>query len=312
MPWCRLPSVIIFLLMLLPFAQAETQTPPRDPARLQLASVSAAVATLDSGELVYGKRADWVMPIASITKLMTALVVLESGAPLDEWLRVEERHFPAAANAFSRIRPGSEARRGDLLRIALMSSENYAAYLLARHHPEGYDAFIEAMNRKALALGMLQTRFVDSSGLSHENVASAEDLVKLARAAYALPTLRKYSTGGRYSVHFRQPGYTLYYGNTNPLVHSSRWQVDLTKTGYLTEAGRCLLMVTEIDGEPVAMALLNSFGTRTPLGDAGRIRRWLQTGHGGTVAKAAQRYEQDFVQQRQALAQAEGTSDGER
>ena len=312
MPWCRLPSVIIFLLMLLPFAQAETQTPPRDPARLQLASVSAAVATLDSGELVYGKRADWVMPIASITKLMTALVVLESGAPLDEWLRVEERHFPAAANAFSRIRPGSEARRGDLLRIALMSSENYAAYLLARHHPEGYDAFIEAMNRKALALGMTQTRFVDSSGLSHENVASAEDLVKLARAAYALPTLRKYSTGGRYSVHFRQPGYTLYYGNTNPLVHSSRWQVDLTKTGYLTEAGRCLLMVTEIDGEPVAMALLNSFGTRTPLGDAGRIRRWLQTGHGGTVAKAAQRYEQDFVQQRQALAQAEGTSDGER
>ncbi len=312
MPWCRLPSVIIFLLMLLPFAQAETQTPPRDPARLQLASVSAAVATLDSGELVYGKRADWVMPIASITKLMTALVVLESGAPLDEWLRVEERHFPAAANAFSRIRPGSEARRGDLLRIALMSSENYAAYLLARHHPEGYDAFIEAMNRKALALGMMQTRFVDSSGLSHENVASAEDLVKLARAAYALPTLRKYSTGGRYSVHFRQPGYTLYYGNTNPLVHSSRWQVDLTKTGYLTEAGRCLLMVTEIDGEPVAMALLNSFGTRTPLGDAGRIRRWLQTGHGGTVAKAAQRYEQDFVQQRQALAQAEGTSDGER
>lgn len=307
----RLFSLTACLLILLPLARAEVEESRRDPAQLQLASVSAAVAPLDGGDMLYGKRADWVMPIASVTKLMTALVVLESGAPLDEWLRVEERHFPAAANAFSRIRPGSEARRGDLLRIALMSSENYAAYLLARHHPEGYDAFIEAMNHKALALGMTQTRFVDSSGLSHENVASAADLLKLVRAAHAYPTLRNYSAGGRYSVHFRSPGYTLYYGNTNPLVHSSRWQVDLTKTGYLTEAGRCLVMVTEIGGELVAMALLNSFGTRTPLGDAGRIRRWLQTGHGGTVAQAARRYEQDFVQQRQALAKVDGKGDGE-
>ena len=292
----------LWLVLLLPLAQADTVAPLFDPAQLQLASVSVAVAPLDSSELVYDKRADWVMPIASITKVMTALVVLESGAPLDEWLQVEERHFPAAANAFSRIRIGSEARRGDLLRIALMSSENYAAYLLARHHPEGYDAFIAAMNDKAQALGMTQTQFVDSSGLSHENVASAGDLVKLVQAAYALPTLREYSTDGYHTVHFRKPGYSLNYGNTNPLVHSSRWQVDLTKTGYLTEAGRCLVMVVDVDGQPMAMALLNAFGTRTPLGDASRIRRWLQTGEGGSVAQAARRYEQEYVQQRQSLA----------
>lgn len=298
----RLPPLLLACLVLIANLSATVAANDSlpDPNRLQLASVGAAVAALNNegnnGDILYRKRADWVMPIASVTKMMTALVVLESGAPLDEWLTVEKRHFPAAANAFSRLRPGSEARRGDLLRIALMSSENYAAYLLARHHPGGYDAFIEAMNARARALGMTQTQFVDSSGLSDDNVASAEDLLKLVSAAYANNLLREYSTGGRYSVRFREPGYTLYFGNTNPLVHSSRWQVDLTKTGYLTKAGRCLIMVAEVAGEPVAMVLLNSFGTRTPLGDAGRIRRWLETGHSGAVAQAAVRYEQEVVQ----------------
>jgi len=181
--------------------------------------------------------------------------------------------------------------------VALMSSENYAAYLLARHHPQGYDAFIEAMNVKASALGMTQTRFVDSSGLSDDNVSTAADLLKLARAAYAQDTLRELSTDGRHSVRFRKPGYSLHFGNTNPLVHSARWDVGLTKTGYLEAAGRCLLMVADIEGEPTAIVLLNSFGTRTPLGDAGRIRRWLTTGHSGSVAQAAVRYEQQTVRE---------------
>jgi len=268
-----------------------------DPENVRLASVSAAVASMAGDDPILTKRADWPMPIASLTKLMTALVVLESEAPLDEWLEVTERHFPAAANAFSRLRPKSEARREDLLRVALMSSENYAAYLLARHHPQGYDAFIEAMNAKASALGMTQTRFVDSSGLSDDNVSTAADLLKLARAAYAQDTLRELSTDGRHSVRFRKPGYNLYFGNTNPLVHSSRWELGLTKTGYLEAAGRCLLMVVDIQGEPTAIVLLNSFGTRTPLGDAGRIRRWLTTGHSGSVAQAAVRYEQQTVRE---------------
>ncbi|MGD8174994.1 D-alanyl-D-alanine endopeptidase [Marinimicrobium sp. ARAG 43.8] len=280
-------------------ANPEVEINP-DPLRLHLASVSAAVAPIGASAPLYHKRGDWVMPIASVTKLMTGLVVLDSGADLDEWLMVEERHFPAAANAFSRLRPGSEAPRRELLRIALMSSENYAAYLLARHHPEGYDAFIQAMNDKAQALGMTRTHFVDSSGLSDENVSTADDLLRLVNAAYASPALQELSTGGRHSVRFRKPGYTLHYGNTNPLVHSSRWDVALTKTGYLNAAGRCLVMVTEMEGEPMAVVLLNSFGTRTPLGDAGRVRRWLETGDSGQVAAAARRYEQETVSQREA------------
>lgn len=269
---------------------------PPDPGSLQLASIGAAVAPLGEEQPLYGKRADWVMPIASLTKVMTALVVLESGAPLNEWLTVEERHFPPAANAFSRIRPQSEATREDFLRIAMISSENYAAYLLARHHPEGYDAFIDAMNAKAKELGMTQTRFVDSSGLSDDNVSTANDLLKLARAAHANKRLRELSVAGRHSVHFRSPGYTLHFGNTNSLVHHARWDLELTKTGYLTAAGRCLMMVANVDGQPTAIVLLNSFGTRTPLGDSGRIRRWLETGEGGSVAQAAIRYEQETVQ----------------
>lgn len=295
--WC---AIAAFLLS--PVALAE-ESP--DPDRLKLASVSAALAPVGADTPTYSKRGDWVMPIASVTKLMTGLVVLESEASLDEWLAVEKRHFPPAANAFSRLRPESEARRGDLLRIALMSSENYAAYLLARHHPDGYDGFIAAMNAKAKALGMTRTHFVDSSGLSDSNVSSAEDLLKLVQAAYANETLRELSSDGRHSVHFRNPGYTLHYGNTNPLVHSGRWDVDLTKTGYLDASGRCLVMVAEMNGEPTAVVLLNSFGTRTPLGDAGRIRRWVENGTASTVAQAALRYEQETAERLKAQQVAE-------
>ena len=267
-----------------------------DPENLKLASVSAFVAPLNSGEPSYAKRADWVMPIASVTKMMTALVVLDSGAPLNERLTVEKRHVAAAANAYSRIRPDSHAKRGDLLTIALMSSENYAAYLLARHHPQGYDAFIDAMNAKARALGMRHTHFVDPSGLSEQNVSTAADLGKMLKAAYEYPAIREATTGAKHDVWFTHPGYSLYYANTNPLVRSSRWDVLLSKTGYLTNAGRCLAMVVNIEGVPTAMVMLDSFGKRTPLGDAGRIRRWLTTGNGGAVAAAAARYEQTKAQ----------------
>ncbi|WP_339897299.1 D-alanyl-D-alanine endopeptidase [uncultured Gilvimarinus sp.] len=266
------------------------------PETLKLASVSAYVAPLQASEPSFSKRADWVMPIASVTKVMTALVVLDSGASLSERLTVEKRHKPAAANAYSRIRPGSKAKRGDLLTIALMSSENYAAYLLARHHPDGYDAFIAAMNAKAKALGMRHTHFVDPSGLSEDNVSTAADLSKMLKAAFAYPEVREASTGAKHDVWFTHPGYSLYYANTNPLVRSSRWDVLLSKTGYLTNAGRCLVMVVDVAGEPTAMVMLDSFGKRTPLGDAGRIRRWLTSGDGGSVVASASRYEQEKAQ----------------
>lgn len=278
-----------------------------DESSLQLASVSAAVARLGSDEPELLKRGDWVMPIASITKVMTALVVIESGADLDAWLPVVPRATPAAANAYSRIRLESEATRRDFLHLALMSSENRAAYLLARHHPEGYDAFIDAMNAKAQELGMSNTHFVDSTGLSSSNVSTARDLIKLVNAAYKHPLIRDLSISPGKWVQFRGPRYGLQYGNTNPLVRSSRWNVSLSKTGYLDAAGRCLVMVAEMDGEPRVVVLLDSLGTRTPLGDAGRIRRWLETGTGGSVAVGALNYERERAAERElAIQQSAG------
>ena len=293
--------VLLFGSLSCGMAAAATE---RDTSKLQLASVSALVAHLGSEEPEFSKRADWVMPIASVTKLMTALVVLESGEPLDAWLPVVKRDFDPAANAYSRIRLESEATRRDLLHVALMSSENLAAYLLARHHPDGYSAFIAAMNATAQRLGMTSSRFVDSAGLSDGNVSTARDLLKLVNAAFKYPVIRELTTSPGQWVQFRQPRYGLQYGNTNPLVRSQRWDVLLSKTGYLDAAGRCLVMVVKVAGEPQVMVLLDSRGSRTPLGDAGRIRRWLTTGVGGTVAAAALEYEREKAAVRE-LAQGE-------
>ncbi|TVQ49802.1 MAG: D-alanyl-D-alanine endopeptidase, partial [Gammaproteobacteria bacterium] len=275
----RLSSVVLGVLLLVAMALTRVDAAwEGDPARLQLASVQAAVVDLASGELLYAKHADRVVPIASVTKLMTALVVLESGLALDEWLEIVPRARPAPVNAYSRIRVGSELRRTDLLRITLMASENQAAYVLARHHPEGYAAFIAAMNARAASLGMTRTRFVDSTGLSADNRSTAADLVKLLSATLEQPLIREYTGTPGFTAEFRQPRYTLQYGNTNVLVHRDRWDVVVSKTGYLRVAGRCLAMVTQLDGRPVAMVFLDSLGTRTPIGDAGRVARWLRTG----------------------------------
>ncbi|KEF30858.1 Murein-DD-endopeptidase [Marinobacter nitratireducens] len=258
-----------------------------------LASVNAAVAVVGDDELVFGKHEDRSVPIASITKLMTALVVLDSGEVLDEWLTFEERHQPAAANAYTRIRVGSRMKRADVLRIALMSSENFAAYTLARSQPGGFDTFVDSMNAKAKQLGMTGTRFVDPTGLSAGNRSTAADLVRLVNAAMKHPEIQEYSTTGYYRGHFRNPRYSLSFGNTNALVHRESWGVELSKTGYLTEAGRCLVMVSAMNGKQVITVLLDSLGTRSPMGDAGRIKRWLDTGASGKVARAARRYEQE-------------------
>lgn len=288
MKWLLLALPLLFLLA----GTAHGADPASaDTARLQLASVNAMVTDLESGEVLYAKHADLPVPIASVTKLMTAVVVLDGGQPLDEWLPVVDWHSELDKNAYSRLRIGSQARRSELLRIALMSSENLATHVLAHHYPGGDAGFVAAMNAKARALGMSRTRFVDPAGLSPENRASAADLATLVRAAYGYPQIREFTTAYQHRAQFRGPRYTLPYGNTNPLVASSRWDLELSKTGYLTEAGRCLVLVTRVGGRPVGMVLLNSFGTRTPLGDAGRVRRWLTTGEGGTVAGPALEYE---------------------
>lgn len=258
---------------------------------MELASAQAAVADLASGELLFVKHADRQVPIASVSKLMSAIVVLDSGAPLNEWLTIVPRAERAPVNAYSRIRIGSELRRADLLRITLMASENHAAYVLSRHHPGGRKAFVAAMNDKAAALGMHATHFVDASGLSAGNRSTAADLLRLLAAAMDYELIRDYTRTTGFTAQFRNPRYTLQYGNTNLLVHRGNWDVALSKTGYLQVAGRCLAMVANIDGRPIAMVLLDSLGTRTPLGDAGRIGRWLRTGQGGSVAAAARDYE---------------------
>lgn len=260
---------------------------------LNLASVNAAVAESGSQSLMYDKNAHRQVPVASLTKLMTALVVLESGESLDEWLEFKPWHISPEANAYSRIRIGSTLQRRNMLRLALMSSENFATYNLARHHPGGYDAFVQAMNDKAAALGMTATQFTDPTGLSLGNLSSAADMVRLVNALQAYPLVSDFSTMGYYTANFRKPRYSLSYGNTNALVHRDSWGVSLSKTGYLTDAGRCLVMISNMDGKEVITVLLDSLGTRSPMGDAGRVRRWLANGDSGQVAAAARRYEQE-------------------
>lgn len=293
-----------FLLILIIQSVVPAQAHETATSGLQLASVNAAVAYADGDGLVFGKNADRAVPVASITKLMTALVVMESGQSLDEWLEFKTRHIPAPANAYTRIRIASELKRGDVLRIALMSSENFAAYTLARQFPGGYDAFVKAMNDKAQELGMKNTRFVDPTGLSVGNQSSAADLVRLVIAANKYPEISEYSTTRYFRARFRQPRYSLAFGNTNALVHRESWGVDISKTGYLSEAGRCLVMLQQFEGRQLVTVLLDSLGTRSPMGDAGRIRRWLKTGEGGSVAGSARDYAR---QKNQAYSNADSS-----
>lgn len=274
-----------------------------DAGSLRLASVSALVVDLDQQQTLFEKNADWVLPIASITKLMTAIVVLDAEQPLSEKLTITRADFDHLKHTFSRLHDGARLTRREMLKLALMSSENRTAASLARHYPDGVDAFVKAMNERAAALGMTQTRFVDPTGLSSDNQSSARDLVTLLQAARNYPLIRQYTTSSNHTVRVRAPNNVLGYYNTNPLVNRSSWAIDLSKTGYLDEAGRCLVMLTEIKGRPLALVMLDSFGKRSPLGDAGRIRRWLETGKGGPVASVARRYEQQRVTElSQALA----------
>ena len=257
-----------------------------------LGSVKAAVFDLESGELLFSKHADWVTPIASITKVMTALVLLESEQPLNAWLEIPKPDLETRKNAYSRMRIGSQLKRGDLLKLALMSSENLAAYTLAYHHPGGVEAFVADMNKKAKQLSMLHTTFVDPSGLSKLNLATASDLVKLLTAAAQHKEIQEYSTTSRYIAKFQNPRYSMTYGNTNRLTRRDKWDIMLSKTGYITEAGRCLVLLSKLDGKDIGMVFLDAFGKLTPLGDAARVKRWITTGSSGFISGAALRYSQ--------------------
>ena len=214
-------------------------------------------------------------PIASITKLMTALVVLDAEQPMDEMLKITSADVRGTVGGNSRLAPGAQLSRGDLLHLALMSSENRATHSLCRNYPDGIAACVKAMNDKAAALGMTTARFVEPTGLSSQNVASPEDLAKLVLAAAENPTIREYSTDASHSVYVNRQ--RLDYRNTNRLVGNPAWHVNVQKTGYISQAGRCLVMQTVIDGRDIVIVLLNSWGTLTRIADAKRIRSWMES-----------------------------------
>lgn len=246
----------------------------RTPDPLSLRSSVALVVDQHSAEVLFEKNAEVALPIASLTKLMTALVVVEARQDLDEVLEITADDIDREKNSGSRLRVGTQMTRAEMLHLALMSSENRAASALGRHYPGGLPAFVSAMNARARTLGMTDTRFVDSTGLSSRNVASARDLARLAVAAHRYPLIREYSTYPRHAVD--AGGHQLQYMNSNRLVNHPDWDIGLQKTGYISEAGRCLLMQTRIGNRPVVMVFLDSRGKESRLADAARIRKWLE------------------------------------
>jgi D-alanyl-D-alanine endopeptidase (penicillin-binding protein 7) len=241
-----------------------------------LKSTSALVLDQSGQRVLYAKNVDWVVPIASLTKLMTALVVLDSGLPLDEPITISKDDRDGLKGTRSRLAVGMAVTRDDLLRLALMASENRAAAALARAYPGGTSAFVAAMNRKAAELGMWSSRFVDGTGLSNGNVSSARDLSRLVGAAHRHPLIREYTTETQYTVRLAN-GRKMQFSNSNRLVRNSGWDIGLSKTGYISEAGRCLVMQAQIAATPVIIVLLDSWGHLTRLGDANRIKKWIES-----------------------------------
>jgi D-alanyl-D-alanine endopeptidase (penicillin-binding protein 7) len=239
---------------------------------------AAAIVIDEAGREIYSKDADTVRPIASITKLMTAVVVLDAGLDLDAPITVTKADRDLVQLTGSRLAYGATLSRREMIMLALMSSENRAAAALGRTHPGGLTAFVQAMNEKAAALGMTRTEFADPAGLRVENTSTARDLMKLVQAARGYPLIQKASTTTRIEVHPWKDRGPLVYGNTNRLLKNASWDIELSKTGYLNEAGRCLVMLARIRNEPVTIVLLDSFGKLTPFGDSNRLRKWMLAG----------------------------------
>lgn len=272
---------------------SETTAAPRDTSQLHIASGSALLLDLQTNKVIYSSNPDVVVPIASVTKLMTAMVVLDAKLPLNEYISMNISDTPEMKGVFSRVKLNSELSRRDTLLIALMSSENRAAASLAHHYPGGYAAFIAAMNAKAKSLGMTHTRYVEPTGLSIHNVSTARDLSKLLVAARKYPLLSELSTTKEKTVAFRKPNYTLGFRNTDHLVNKEKWDIKITKTGFTNQAGHCLVLVTSMGNRPVALVILDAFGKYTHFADASRIRNWVETGKSGSVPDVALRYKAD-------------------
>ena len=270
-------ALFLVLALTVGFAQAgEVSAAPRVQKVVLLRSSAVLVQDVDTGEVVINKNSEAVVPIASITKLMTAMVLLDSGVDLSMRVVLAREDVDTFKGTRSRLRTGSVLTRDELLLLALMASENRAGAALGRTYPGGTQAIVEAMNEKAAELEMTDSHFVDATGLSKRNVSSARDLAKLVRAAHSYSLIREYSTRDRATVTaFGRP---LSFRNTNGLVRSSHWEIGLSKTGYISEAGRCLVMRVRLASKDLIVVLLDSWGKHSRVGDANRIKKWLE-GH---------------------------------
>ncbi|AIG01771.1 D-alanyl-D-alanine endopeptidase [Pseudomonas fluorescens] len=290
----RLSLVSLFFAFAGTVANAsETTLAPRDISQLHIASGSAMLVDLQTNKVIYASNPDVVVPIASVTKLMTGMVVLDAKQNMDEYISINISDTPEMKGVFSRVKLNSEMPRKEMLLITLMSSENRAAASLAHHYPGGYAAFIAAMNAKAKALGMTSTHYVEPTGLSIHNVSTARDLSKLVQAAHKYPLLTQLSTTKEKTVSFRKPSYTLGFSNTDHLVNRPNWDIKLTKTGFTNQAGHCLVLVTSMGNRLVSLVILDAFGKFTHFADASRIRKWIETGKSGSVPDVALQYKAD-------------------
>ncbi len=266
-----MPMALLALFAIAAGASARTAAAPHEP---RVRSQAALVIDQESGEILFGKNTQSTLPIASLTKLMTAIVTLDAQLEPDELLQVTQADVDRLRRSHSRLQVGTVLTRDELLHLALMASENRAASALGNSYPGGREAFVLAMNLKAQLLGMSGTRFDDATGLSGRNVSTAHDLAKLVRAAHAYIKIREYSTSPSYQITVGRR--TMRFGNTNRLTLNSRWDIGLSKTGYIAEAGRCLAMQMTLAGRSVIIVLLDSWGKYTRVSDAIRIRQWLE------------------------------------
>jgi len=247
-----------------------------DPARLRLASEYALILDQAEGRVLYAKAPDTPTPVASLTKLMTAIVVLEGGQPPSEPLRITPQDTDTLRGSASHLPVGWVLTRAELLQLALMSSDNRAAHALARSYPGGVPAFVEAMNRKASALGLACTRFADPTGLDAGNVSTAQDLAALVGVAARYAAIRRLTTTPQHTALSLASGHARIFGNSNPLVRDPAWEIALSKTGYISDSGFCLVMQARLAGRPTSIVLLRAGGKESRTADARRVRQWLE------------------------------------
>lgn len=269
----KAPTRVAFVPAKPSFGQIAGLHEINDP--LDLKSSVALVIDQETKEVLLSKNDNAVLPIASLTKLMTGMIISQAKLPMDEPVTITQDDVDTEKGSRSRLAVGATLTRGEMLHLALMSSENRAAHALGRTYPGGLTAFVTQMNLKARLLGMTDTRYVEPTGLSSNNQSSARDLATLVNVAHADPLLRELSTSPGYEVAVGHK--TLQYNNTNGLVKNPTWDIGLQKTGYISEAGRCLVMQTQVAGRKIIMVFLDSAGKFSRLGDAERVRHWVET-----------------------------------